>query len=392
MINPTGQFARRFPLVARPRPACTPLARRVADLCDRARDAERNIDTATASAVHNLAALLASDCGLPELARQWCHRQANAYLRACPLDAQAARHALEPLVNLARLHIRDGHGERAFDLIEALYTNVSTRTEATIDGVEVPAHLTNSEETHHEVRRWLWTVLLATGARALAIAGRWQEACTRLRNYKGIGRRMLDGRQVAVIANATSGNSKAALALLDETEPGEPWENAVTACLTIQCRSGVGTTDTLLNRYYALNAAAPGLAVFHIRLGLSFIDAIGTLDNPHTRRIATSLINRAIAAQDGYAAQDVLAHSSLHGLLSSTRAQELVNLVEACALGCGILPEKLLADITIALASAEEVITRAAIPPPQLLVRHPTGQARKIEQPRKGPQRPRAGS
>lgn len=64
---PTGQFARRFPLVARPCPACLPLVRRVADLCERAHQAERDSDLAAASAVHNLAALLASDCGLPQL-------------------------------------------------------------------------------------------------------------------------------------------------------------------------------------------------------------------------------------------------------------------------------------------------------------------------------------
>jgi hypothetical protein len=87
-MDPTGQFARRFPLVARPRPACIPLTRRVADLCDRAQVADRDSDLAAASAVHNLAALLASDCGLPNLARQWCHRQANLYLRAHPLHAQ----------------------------------------------------------------------------------------------------------------------------------------------------------------------------------------------------------------------------------------------------------------------------------------------------------------
>jgi len=149
---PTGQFARCFPLVARPRPACIPLAGRVADLCSRARVAERDGDLAAASAVHNLAALLASDCGLPDLARQWCYRQATVYLRAHPLGAQVARHALEPLINLARLHIRDGQGERAFDLIGALYTAVSSGTAATIDGVEIPARLTDSLEAHQEVR------------------------------------------------------------------------------------------------------------------------------------------------------------------------------------------------------------------------------------------------
>jgi hypothetical protein len=179
--------------------------------------------------VHNLAALLASDCGLPDLARQWCHRQANVYLRAHPLGAQVARHALEPLINLVRLHIRDGQGELAFDLIDTLYAAVSSRTAATIDGVEIPARLTNSLEAHQEVRRWLWAVLLATGARALAVAGRWEDACTRLRRYQGIGRRMLDGRQVAVIAYAASGDTDGTLALLDDTEPGEPWENAVTS-------------------------------------------------------------------------------------------------------------------------------------------------------------------
>ncbi|MGI9003312.1 MAG: hypothetical protein ACR2GH_16920 [Pseudonocardia sp.] len=359
-MDPNGQFARRFPLVARPRPACIPLARRVADLCDRAHEAERNSDLAAASAVHNLAALLASDCGLPDLARQWCHRQANVYLCAHPLGAQAARHAFEPLVNLARLHIRDGQGERAFDLVDALYTAVSARTDATIDGVEIPAHLTDSLEAHQENRRWLWTVLLATGARALATAGRWREACTRLRDYKGIGRRMLDGRQIAVLAHATSGNTKEALILLDDTEPGEPWENVVTTCLTTQCRNGSSSTDldALRDQYHKLDTSAPGLSVFYTRLGLSLIDAIGTVDNPHAHQIATNLIDRTTASQDGYSARDLLAHNGCLGLLTSTQARDLTDVVEACALGCGTFPATLLADVTTALASTEKVIMR----------------------------------
>jgi hypothetical protein len=355
-----GQFARRFPLVARTRPTCIPLARRVADLCDRAREAERDNDLAAASAVHNRAALLASDCGLPDLARQWCHSQANVYLRAHPLGAQVARHALEPLTNLARLYIREDQGERAFELIDTLYTAVSSRTDATIDGVEIPADLTNSREAHQQVRRWLWANLLATGARALAVAGHWADACARLRDYKGIGRRMLDGRQIAVIAHATSGDTDSALALLGSTASGEPWESAVTACLTILCRSGSGIADLdeLLAQYYVLDTSAPGLAVFHTRLGLSFIDAIGTIEDPPARRIAADLIDRTTASQDGYAARDVLAHSGCHDLLTDTQARELTNLVEACALRRGTCPATLLTDLTTALASTEEVIMR----------------------------------
>jgi hypothetical protein len=35
-----------------------------------------------------------------------------------------------------------------------------------------------------------------------------------------------------------------------------------------------------------LDTSAPGLTVFHTRLGLSFVDAIGTVDDPPAHRIA----------------------------------------------------------------------------------------------------------
>jgi hypothetical protein len=63
MLDPTGPIARRFPLVARPRPACTPLPQRVADLGHRAAAAAHHRDTAAATAVFNLAALLAPASG-----------------------------------------------------------------------------------------------------------------------------------------------------------------------------------------------------------------------------------------------------------------------------------------------------------------------------------------
>lgn len=359
-MDPIGQIARHFPLVARPRPVCVPAARRVADLRDRARRAVRNRDLTEVSAVHNQAALVASDCGLPGLARQWCHRQANTYLRAHPLGAQAARLALEPMTNLARLYIREGQGERAFELMHTMYAGVSSRTDTNVDGVEIPADLTNSLQAHQEVRRYVWAVLLATGARALAVAGRWADACTRLREYKGIGRRMFDGRQVAVIAHATSGDVDGARALIRGTAPGKPWENAVTACLTILCRSSsdIADLDTLLAQYDVLDTSAPGLTVFHTRLGLSFVDAIGTVDDAPARHIAVNLIDRAIASQDGYAARDVLAHSGCRELLTDRRTGELTDLVEACALNRGTLPATLVADLTTVLASVEEVIVR----------------------------------
>lgn len=362
-MDPTGPTARRFPLIARPRPACAPLHQRVAGLRDRAHAAERDSDMAAASAVHNLAALLASDVGLPDLARQWCHRHAMVYLRARPLGAEAAIRALEPLVNLARLHIRDGSGERAFTLLDALYTAVATRADSTIDGIAVPAAtLTASHDAHLEVQRWLWAVLLATGARALARMGNWNQACTQLRRHKGIGRRIFDGRQVAVLARATAGDTGSALALLADTIPGEPWENVVTACLTALCRQHTDQpTDrdiaTLLDRYRQLDTSS-GLAVFHTRLGLSVIDATGGIKHRAARHIAADLLHRATTARDGYTARDFLGHDGCVSVLNDRQARDLAETVRACALGSRVIPAPLQADLSAALDTGEAVLTR----------------------------------
>ncbi|WP_308222300.1 hypothetical protein [Kitasatospora sp. A2-31] len=59
-----------------------------------------------------------------------------------------------------------------------------------------------------------------------------ERALRHIEEHCGIGRRILDGRQVAVLARATTGDLPGAHALLEDTEPGDPWENAVTAVLT----------------------------------------------------------------------------------------------------------------------------------------------------------------
>ncbi|MGW2539686.1 hypothetical protein ACWC5I_02125 [Kitasatospora sp. NPDC001574] len=359
-MDPVGPLARRFPLVARTRPVCTPLERRVADLADRARRAAHEHDLAEAALVHNRAALLASDAGLPDLARTWCHRQANAYLRSHPLGAQGARHALEPLTNLARLHIREGEGEQAFLLVDTLYTAVSSRTSAVVDGITVPADLTDGDQAHREVHRWLWAVMLATGARALATAGRWEEARTRLAGHKGIGRRMLDGRQVAVIARLVAHDTAGARDLLDDTLPGDPPENAVTTCLTLLCTDRAGDRARLLARYRNLDLAHPGLDVFTTRLALSAIDAAGGIDTPQAHPVAVELIDRTIARPDGYTARDLLAHPGCTSLLSSRQHDWLTRQITACGLGEGTIPTPLREELETALETTEKIINALA--------------------------------
>jgi hypothetical protein len=356
-MDAIGPTARRFPLVPRSRPACRPLAQRVAELAETAREAARTGDREEASAVHNLAALLASDCGLPDLARQWCHRHAHLYLRARPLGAQAVRQALEPLINLARLRIRAGDGLGACALVDTLHTAVATRTDTTIDGLHVPAaHMATTRDEHREIRRWLWVVLLATTARALAGAGRWEQAHTRLRLHKGVGQRMLDGRQVAVLAHATTGDTPAALELCATTLPGDPWEQVVTACLTMLCQPDGTDPSRLATLYQALDPLAAGLTVFHCRLGLTVIDALTAHGHPQARALGLELIHHTTTNPDGYAVRDLLAHPTCGALLTATQTRQLTALAHSHGLGTGTLPTALDTEIDTALAITEAVI------------------------------------
>ncbi|MBP2707386.1 hypothetical protein JOL79_26730 [Microbispora sp. RL4-1S] len=358
-MNLTETFA-RFPLVARPRPACAPLEARVRHLCDLARSAERSSDRSTASAVFNQAALLASDLGLPDLARDWCHQHADIYLRVRPLDGTAARHALEPLVNLVRLRIRAGDGADAFEMLNNLYEAVTTSTDTVIDGLHVPvSELTATADDHRELLRWLWTVHLADGTRALTAAGRWQDGLDHLRHRNGIGQRMLDGRQVAVIAHTMAGELVTAKDLLEATQPGEPWEDAVTACLAALCRpqgSQSEVLSTLLDRYRRLDHAAPGLVVFRTRLGLSVIEAVGGMECSEGRTVADALISRVVASQDGYAARELLAQPSCTSLLDENTTAALTHILDMSGLGRGRLPEALMNDLIATLASSSSLI------------------------------------
>ncbi|MBI3685787.1 MAG: hypothetical protein HY241_00355 [Actinobacteria bacterium] len=369
-MHRTGPIARRFPLVARARPPCPPLADRVDRLRALADTADQNDDLATASAVFNQAALLASDCGLPDLARQWCHRHTGVHLRALPVDARAARHALEPIVNLARLHIRAGHGDTAFHLLDSLFEAVDARTDVVIDGVSLPiTQLTRTATDHRELRQWLWTVHLADGSRALTSIGRWQDAHEHLHRRHGIGTRMLDGRQVAVITHLTADNHAHAKALIDGTAAGEPWESAVTRCLAALCHADgdhatLNDITAMLEGYRPL-PPTPSLAVFHGRLCLSVIDAAGGIRHPGARDLANTLIQQTRASRDGYLTRDVLAHDGCVTMLTNDQRRDLGEMLKATALGLRDIPTQLYARLTAALDTSEAVLARTLAARPQ---------------------------
>ncbi|MFG1661383.1 hypothetical protein ACGFIY_33290 [Micromonospora chersina] len=369
-MEPTSQALRRFPLVPRPRPAAKALSTRVDDLCALADRADRLSDLSAASAVYNQAALIASDCGQPELARQWCHHHADAYLRNLPLDAQAARHALEPLVNLARLHTRDGNGDAALGLLTDLYQAVSSRTDTPIDGQPLPAsRLTRTEDDHRQVRQWLWAVLLADGTRALTIVGRWKEAHDHLQQNNGIGQRMLDGRQVAVIAHATTGQIERARSLIAETVAGEPWEEAVTVCLAYLCSKEAGDPEAAelgaLLRSHRQLTSTPSLAVFHNRLGLTVIDAASGVDHPDVRCLAADLINQALTSDDAYIARDLLQHRDILTVVDASSKAKLAEILQTSGMAHRGIPNAAYERLLQALRVSKAAIQAAAMTPTQ---------------------------
>jgi hypothetical protein len=356
----TAAILHRFPLVPRPRPPCSPLTTRTRRISDLAATAARDQDLAAASAAFNQAALLASDCGLPDLARQWCRRHTWTYLRYCPLDAQSARYALEPLVNLARLHIRDGNGDTAYTLLDTLCKAIRDRTGIAIDGIPVLVpELTRTTDDLAEVRKWLWTVHLADSPRALISAGRWNDAFSHLARHHGIGQRMLDGRQVAVIASYLAGDTAGAHAILAGTVTAEPWEDLVRQCLSALCAPG--QPPTAAQRTAALDACRhlgdePELALFVTRLGLTIIDTAGGSSETHVSVTARELIARVISWQDGYAARDLLAHEEIRAFFTADEETELARITSLCALGANCLPAHVQDQLTAALNIAETII------------------------------------
>ncbi|WP_206050794.1 hypothetical protein [Nocardioides speluncae] len=264
------------------------------------------------------------------------------------------------------MHIRANRGDQGYDILIGLYDAVSSGTRATVDGVMVPDDLTATSVDRDEVRQWLWRVILADGARALIAAGHWSKALAHVQRHQGVGERMLDGRQVTVIAHAIAGRHHLARQMLDTTQPGEPWENAVTASLHLHVADSVPAdlATAALTAHHALGPGQTGLAVFRTRLGLTLIDGLGA-DNPDYGQLVKHLLRDA--ANDGYAARDVLAHPGCLGRATAQQVDCLTELVASCGLRSRSLTQELRATLDRALDTAEAVITQQVHTQPQQL-------------------------
>lgn len=366
-----AQLARRFPLVARPRPACPPLEERVSEITRLAGEAEHaDNPLPTLAQALNKAALIASDCGLPELAHEWCWRQIAPYRSAALRTVAHVRHMLEPVVNLARLRIRADDADGAWHLLNMLHQALKTNTDPVIEGKPLPtSDLIGSTEEYRELRRWMWGVYLSEDTRALIRLGRWQEALAHADRNKGIGQHLMDGRQVKIVTACLARETDSALALLVESTLTEPWEAQVATCLAAMCRLASGApaareVSRMIEQYLA-SMPAPGYAVFRARLGLAVVDLASRADPMMAGPAYSHLIGETLASADGYAAREVLAHGGCTAMLIGAEQQALTSAVESSGLGLGAIPAPLMTDLLAAVVLSETVIERslgAALP------------------------------
>jgi hypothetical protein len=306
-----------------------------------------------AAEAHNLGALIASDCGLAALARSLCWKQFEIFHAARPFDAATAKLALQPLVNLGRLLARDGTGTAAHHLIETLFTAVRHQAAVNLNGTITDlGNLTRTPDDHSEIVQWLWTVLLADGTRALTQAGRWSQALQHVQNHHGIGRSLLDGRQIAIIAHHSVGDHQTSARLLAETTTPTPWEQTVAACLAVLTDND---NTTMVDSYLALGGA-PAQVVFRTRLGLALLDLT---DDRSAPRLVHAIETDVLQSQDAYPAREVLAHTGFTSRISASTIRALTGLLDVSGLGTGAIPTGLLDQLTTAMTTAEASLTEA---------------------------------
>lgn len=350
-----------FPLIQRPRPPALPLDARIGQLTDlAAQPATGSIhqQAVRAAEICNKAALIASDCALPDLARTLCWSQYAVFDQARPQPTWAVKLALQPLLNIARQLIREGDGTSAHAMLEALFHAARARTSTEIAGRTVNLHrLTSSADGHKTVVTLVWAALLADGTRALAQAGRWREAAAAAAAHRGVGARLLDGRQITILALAQNRQHDEARALIENSWPAEPWEEAVQHLLSVACREAdaVPAThiDAMLTTVLALQQQpAPGTAVFRTRAGITAL----TLAAAHTEERIPLLQADvlAMAHADGYAARDALTHPRLRRAMTTAQRQALTSLVRTAGLGAGTIPEPLRSALMRAVQAGEE--------------------------------------
>ncbi|WP_345372662.1 hypothetical protein [Promicromonospora umidemergens] len=231
------------------------------------------------------------------------------------------------MVNIARLHIRNGQGEQAHTVLRTLHEAAIQPGVVVIDGVPIDLDQLAVPDAAAEIARFTWTTLLADGTRALTSIGRWADATAYAEQHHGIGERLFDGRQAAILAQLDAGSPDQAFSLLDDTHIEELWEYAVAACLRSVCLAITGRPVSLnlgdVVRLISALDAAQALIVFRVRVVLLLLQH--TTARPGQ---LAEIIEGLVAQADGYTARDLLTADGIIVSLTDGNRRALTAVVD----------------------------------------------------------------
>ena len=358
-----------FPLVCRPRLTCPDLETRIAEVQRYANSCEHQTEPDKrrhrACVVWNLAALIAADCGMPNLAVSLCERQFRIFHAAWPMTGRTVIASLQPLVNLARLAHRAGDPHGAYQTLHAMNHAVHHGGYALVHGTTISFdRFVATHADRQEAATWLRVIMLEDGTRLLATTGQWTRAAAHAAMYDDASERLRESRQTQIMGNLHNGHTGSALATLEAGVTTEPWELAVAACLRsyIDLRTNQltpnGVARALAMVRQALQSPGQDTAHFHFRLGLTAVDLATETCPGQAEALCAELIRAAGESEDAFAAREVLRHNTAREQMTPTERETLNTLVHRAGLGRGSIPLPLLTDLLAAVESTEDVLIR----------------------------------
>ncbi|EYT91488.1 hypothetical protein ThrDRAFT_02823 [Frankia casuarinae] len=361
----------RFPLVEQHRFRCTDLEARVrsvrecAESCHEPTDPHDRINLACT--VWNLSALIAADCGVPDLAVDLCRRQFLIFQAALPLSGSAIIAALQPLVNLTRLTRRAGNPGGAHHELNEIERAARTGSDALIHGERISFRgFITADSEYPKAAQWMRVVMLDDGTRNLVAAGRWEEAAAHAARYDDAQEMLRESRQARIIAHVRSGHTDPALALIDSSVVSQPWETAVAACLRAYINIGAARRDNIdleallgAVRSARFSCDRP-TTMFHLRLGLTAVDlASSAAVNEGIDLQCAELIDMAEHSADAFVARELLGNPVCRARMTSTQTGELSAYVARAGLDAGSIPGASRDDLLASVQTATTVLVQA---------------------------------
>lgn len=354
------RLSRRFPLVSRSHLVYPSFAARIDEVRTCGEKSTQDgplLDRINlACATWNLSALIASDCGLTDLATDLCLRQLRLFQAAWPVTGDTAIASLQPTVNLVRLTARTGDSQAAYQQLMSVHRAAHEGGTVTVHGQPIDLTGFTTKATLDHIQPWLHDLLLDDGTRLLVAAGQWRQAAEHATTYDKEPERLHGSRQAHVVASLHADAQDTASSLIDKSTITEPWEEAVAQILRHYAdhlagrATAKGFAATALAVRDALEPDPPHLRMFRVRLVLAAIDLTPEGCEILARPLYDAIVSDTVQARDAYAAREILRHPAPPAGGWSRR--ELEAIVHDGGLGRDSLPESVLSTMMRAVSTA----------------------------------------